>query len=91
MDEGKTTTKQEPPIDNDLMIIYIYIYIYALSQILSTIQIISNLVCHKPTKWDSDNQHGYDIYIYIYVCVCLYACVYMCVYVCVCVVWIVVI
>ena len=38
--------------------IYIYIYIYhyiiALSQILSNLQIIPHLVCHKP-KWNSDN------------------------------------
>ena len=27
------------------------------SQILSTLQIISHLVHHKPTKWNGDNQH----------------------------------
>ena len=27
----------------------------ALSQLLSTLQIIPHFVCHKPTKWDSDN------------------------------------
>ena len=30
-------------------------YIIALSPILSPLQIIPHLVCHKPTKWDSDN------------------------------------
>ena len=36
------------------------------SQILSTVQIISHLVCHKPMKWDSENQLVI-IYIYIYI------------------------
>ena len=51
-------------------LIYIYIYYYyiiALFQILSTLQIISHLVCHNPTKWISDNQYCYNIYIYIYI------------------------
>ena len=39
----------------------------ALSQILSTLQIIPHLVCHKPSKLDSDNQHYIYIYIYIYI------------------------
>ena len=50
-------------------LIYIYLLLYytiALSQILSTHQIILHLVCHKPTKWDSDN-HTLLIYIYIYI------------------------
>ena len=33
---------------------YIYIYI-ALSQILSTLQILLHFVCHKPTKGICDN------------------------------------
>ena len=36
-----------------------YYHIIALSQILSTLQIISHSVCHKSTKWNSDNQHCY--------------------------------
>ena len=28
---------------------------------------MSHLVCHKPTKLISDNQHCYNIYIYIYI------------------------
>ena len=51
-------------------LIYIYIYYYyfkiALSQILCTLQIIPYLVCHKPTKWESDNHTLLYIYIYIY-------------------------
>ena len=47
---------------------YIHYYcIIALSQILSTLQIISHLVGHKLTKWISDKQHSYNIYIYIYI------------------------
>ena len=42
-------------------------YIIVISQILSTLQIISHLICHQPSKWDSDNQHCYNIYIYIYI------------------------
>ena len=42
----------------------LYYYIIAQSQILSTLQIISHLVRHKPTKWISYNQHCYNIYIY---------------------------
>ena len=38
-----------------------------LSQIFSTLQIISYLVRHKPTKWTCDNQLCYNIYIYIYI------------------------
>ena len=34
---------------------------------MKTLQIISHLVCHKPTKWISDNQQCYNIYIYIYI------------------------
>ena len=37
--------------------IFTYYCIIALSQILSTLQIISHFVCHKPTKRDSHNQH----------------------------------
>ena len=44
----------------------IYIYLFLLYNILSTLQIISNLVRHKPTKRISHNQHCYNIYIYIY-------------------------
>ena len=40
-------------------------YIIALSKILNTLYIILHLVWHKPTKWFSDNQHWYNIYIYI--------------------------
>ena len=47
----------------------LYYYIIALSQILSTLQIIPHLGCHKPTKSDSDNQHcnNLSIYIHIYI------------------------
>ena len=38
--------------------LYIYIYIYIYVNIF-------HLVRHKPTKWFSDNQHCYSIYIYI--------------------------
>ena len=50
-------------------LIYIYLlvyYIIALSQILSILQIILHLVCHKPTKWDSEN-HILFLYIYMYI------------------------
>ena len=46
---------------------YYYNYTIALSQILSTLQIISHFVSHKPMKWDSDNQHSYNTHIYIYI------------------------
>ena len=46
--------------------IIIIIIIAALSQILNTLQIISHLIRHKPTKWISDNQHCCNIYIYIH-------------------------
>ena len=57
-------------------------YMIALSQILSTLQIISHLVSHKPTKWDSDNQHcnnnnNDNIYIYIYICIYIYIYIYI--------------
>ena len=65
--------------------IYIYIIIIALSQILSTLQIISHLVRHEPTKWINDNQHCYNTHIYIYIYIYIYICV--CVCVCVCVAW----
>ena len=38
------------------MYIFICYDIIALSQILSTLQIIPHLICHKPTKCDSDNE-----------------------------------
>ena len=47
-------------------------YIIALSQILSTLQIISHMVRHKPTKLDSDNQHCYKKYIRIYIICIIY-------------------
>ena len=46
------------------MFAYFY-YIIVLSQILSTLQIISHLVCHKPTKSNSNNKHCYKIYVYL--------------------------
>ena len=49
--------------------------IIALSQILSTLQIISLFVRYKPTKWIRDNQHCYNLYVYIYMCVCVCVCV----------------
>ena len=51
-------------VEFKFIIIIIIIIIVALSQILSTLQIISHLVRHKPTKWISDNQHCCYIYIY---------------------------
>ena len=55
-----------------LFIYYYYYHIIGLLQILSTLRVIPHLVCHKPTKWESDNQHCYNIlttpiYIYIYI------------------------
>ena len=63
----------------NLIYIYSLFYIIALSQILSTFQIILLLVCHKPTKWIHDDQHCYNththththIYIYIYIYILL--------------------
>ena len=49
---------------------------------LSTLQIISHLVRHKPTKLISDSQHCY-IYIYIYIYICARARLRVCVCVCV--------
>ena len=54
-------------IYKNLYIFTYYHYIISLSPILSTLQIISHLVCHKPTKWDCDDQQCYNIYIYIYI------------------------
>ena len=47
--------------DDDEYVFTYYYYIIALSQILSTFQIILHLVCHKAMKWDSNNQHCYNI------------------------------
>ena len=49
-------------------LIYIFTYLYyiiGLSQILSTLQIIANLVYHKPTKRNCDKPTLLYIYIYI--------------------------
>ena len=42
-------------------------HLVALSQIFSTLQIISHLVCQKRTDRICDNQIFYNIYIYMYI------------------------
>ena len=54
---------------------YLLIIIIALSQIVSTLQIILHFVGYKPTKSDCDNQHSHNRYIYIYIYVCVCVCV----------------
>ena len=46
---------------------YIYLllhYMITLSRIFSTFQIITHSVCHKPTKWDIDNNISLFLYVY---------------------------
>ena len=43
---------------------FYYYYIIALSKILSTLHIILHLVQHIVTKWFSDNQDSYNLYIF---------------------------
>ena len=68
---NKTAWNQRSQVNiHAIKYIYKLIHIYlllALSQILSTLQIIPHLVCHKPTKWDNDNHILLYIYIYIYI------------------------
>ena len=51
-----------------IMHLFIYHFIIALSQILSTLQIIPHLVSHKSTKWDWDN---HILLLRVRLCICL--------------------